>query len=101
MEAAGSRPRVALVAGASGLTGGALLKLLLRDDTFSRVIALSRRPLPVEHARFANRIPAKAIPEAKFPEECAATGRSPMRFRLLAIQFKAPNNLKEPTGVQP
>lgn len=56
MEAAGSRPRVALLAGASGLTGGALLKLLLRDDTFSRVIALSRRPLPVEHARFANRI---------------------------------------------
>jgi len=56
MEAAGTRPRVALLAGASGLTGSALLKLLLRDDTFSRVIALSRRPLPVEHARFANRI---------------------------------------------
>jgi uncharacterized protein YbjT (DUF2867 family) len=56
MEAARPEPRVALVAGASGLTGSALLKLLLREETFTRVLALSRRPLPVEHARFANRI---------------------------------------------
>jgi len=47
---------VALLAGASGLTGTALLKLLLQDDTFARVLALSRRPLPLEHPRLANRI---------------------------------------------
>ena len=47
---------MALVAGASGLTGGALLRLLLHEKDFARVIAVSRRPLPVEHPRFANRI---------------------------------------------
>lgn len=55
-EAAKPEPRVALLAGASGLTGTALLKLLLHDDTFARVLALSRRPLPLEHPRLANRI---------------------------------------------
>lgn len=53
---AGAAPRVALVAGASGLTGRALLQLMLRGQQFARVVALSRRPLPVEHARLANRI---------------------------------------------
>jgi uncharacterized protein YbjT (DUF2867 family) len=47
---------VALLAGASGLTGAALLRLLLRSQDFTRVLALSRRPLPVEHPRLANRI---------------------------------------------
>lgn len=47
---------MALVAGASGLTGMALLRLLLHDDTFARVLALSRRPLPLENPRLANRI---------------------------------------------
>lgn len=47
---------MALLAGASGLTGGALLRLLLREGDFARVLALSRRPLPVEHARLANRV---------------------------------------------
>jgi uncharacterized protein YbjT (DUF2867 family) len=55
-EAAGPGPRVALVAGASGLTGMALLRLLMHDDTFARVLALSRRPLPLDHPRLANRI---------------------------------------------
>jgi uncharacterized protein YbjT (DUF2867 family) len=55
-SAAAPAPRVALLAGASGLTGSALLGHLLRDEAFTRVIALSRRPLPVEHARLANRI---------------------------------------------
>lgn len=47
---------MALVAGASGLTGMALLRLLTHDDTFARVLALSRRPLPLDHPRLANRI---------------------------------------------
>lgn len=55
-EAAKPEPRVALLAGASGLTGSALLRLLLGDGTFVRVLALSRRPLPLEHPRLANRI---------------------------------------------
>lgn len=55
-EPAKPEPRVALVAGASGLTGAALVRLLLREEGFARVLALSRRPLPLEHARLANRI---------------------------------------------
>jgi uncharacterized protein YbjT (DUF2867 family) len=48
--------RVALVAGGSGLVGSALLPLLLRAPDYARVHALSRRPLPLEHARLANRV---------------------------------------------
>jgi uncharacterized protein YbjT (DUF2867 family) len=43
--------RVALLAGASGLVGSALLRLLLADAGFDRVIAIGRRPLPVIHPK--------------------------------------------------
>jgi uncharacterized protein YbjT (DUF2867 family) len=48
--------RIALVAGASGLVGNALVRTLLDSPRYSRVIALSRRPLAFDHPRFANRI---------------------------------------------
>ena len=48
--------RVALVAGGTGATGTALLQLLLRNNEFSRVHALTRRPLSLDHPRLANRI---------------------------------------------
>ena len=48
--------RVALVAGGSGLVGRALLPLLLAAPEYARVQAISRRPLPMEHARLAYRI---------------------------------------------
>jgi uncharacterized protein YbjT (DUF2867 family) len=54
MDEAGGR--VALLAGGSGLVGGALLSLLLSAPEYARVHALSRRPLPLEHARLANRV---------------------------------------------
>jgi len=47
---------VVLLAGASGLTGGYLLDQLLGAPDFSRVIAVTRRPLAREHPRLANRI---------------------------------------------
>ncbi len=47
--------KVALLAGATGLVGGALLDTLLAAADFSRVVAITRRPLPREHARLANR----------------------------------------------
>lgn len=58
VAAANTRPpqRTALVAGANGLTGRALLRLMLRNADYERVQALSRRPLPVEHPRLVNRI---------------------------------------------
>ena len=49
-------PKVALVAGASGLVGGLLLKTLLDAPDYSRVFALTRRPLGKEHPKLANRI---------------------------------------------
>jgi uncharacterized protein YbjT (DUF2867 family) len=48
--------RVALVAGGSGLVGRQLLPLLLAAPEYARVQAISRRPLPLEHARLANRV---------------------------------------------
>ena len=51
-----SEGRIALVAGGSGLVGGALLPLLLQSAQYTRVHALSRRPLPFDHPRLANRV---------------------------------------------
>jgi uncharacterized protein YbjT (DUF2867 family) len=48
--------RVALLAGGSGFVGGELLRLLLRAPDYSRVYAVSRRPLPFDNPRLANRI---------------------------------------------
>src|SRR5579872_2366293 len=53
---ADGQTRVALLAGASGLTGAHVLNALLAATDFSRVIAVTRRPLQREHARLANRI---------------------------------------------
>lgn len=47
---------VALLAGASGLTGGHLLAALLEAPDFTRVYAVTRRPLRHGHPRLANRI---------------------------------------------
>jgi uncharacterized protein YbjT (DUF2867 family) len=48
--------RVVLLAGASGLTGARALDALLEAPDFTRVLAISRRPLGREHPRLANRI---------------------------------------------
>lgn len=53
---ADQEPRVALLAGASGLVGGYVLDALLDAPDFSRVYAVTRRPLGREHPRLANRI---------------------------------------------
>jgi len=44
------------VAGSSGLVGARLLPLLLNAPEYARVHALSRRPLPLDHPRIANRV---------------------------------------------
>ncbi len=46
--------KVALVAGTTGLIGGQLLRLLLEDERYSKVIALSRKPLSVNHPKLNN-----------------------------------------------
>lgn len=52
----GDDKKVAVLAGASGLTGGHLLAALLDAPEFARVQAVTRRPLGREHPRLANRI---------------------------------------------
>ncbi|HET9472996.1 MAG TPA: hypothetical protein VFO82_03830, partial [Steroidobacteraceae bacterium] len=49
-------PRIALVAGASGLVGGFLVEALVEAPDYSRIFALTRRPLGREHPKLANRI---------------------------------------------
>jgi uncharacterized protein YbjT (DUF2867 family) len=49
-------PKIALVAGATGLVGGFLLKSLLDAPEYSRVYALTRRPYGREHPKLANRV---------------------------------------------
>jgi uncharacterized protein YbjT (DUF2867 family) len=51
-----AQTKIALVAGGGGLVGGHLIQALLRAPEYSRVIALSRRALAVEHGKVANRI---------------------------------------------
>jgi uncharacterized protein YbjT (DUF2867 family) len=53
---ASDKPRVALVVGAGGLVGAELVRALAAGDEYSRVIAITRRPLPFEAPRLANRI---------------------------------------------
>lgn len=53
---ADSAGTIALLAGASGLVGRHVLAQLLTAADFSRVYAVTRRPLNLEHARLANRI---------------------------------------------
>jgi uncharacterized protein YbjT (DUF2867 family) len=48
--------KVALIAGASGLVGGLCLNLLLDSTVYSRVIALVRRKIAIEHPRLMQRI---------------------------------------------
>ncbi|MCS6928496.1 MAG: NAD-dependent epimerase/dehydratase family protein [Saprospiraceae bacterium] len=43
--------KTAILAGATGLVGGYLLKRLLNDERYSSVIALTRRPLRFTHPR--------------------------------------------------
>jgi uncharacterized protein YbjT (DUF2867 family) len=48
--------QTALVLGATGLIGGALIRQLLEHPQFDRVVALTRRPLALQHPRLEEEI---------------------------------------------
>jgi uncharacterized protein YbjT (DUF2867 family) len=48
--------RSALIAGASGLVGGHLLRLLLDEPRYESVAAVVRKPLSVEHAKLTQHV---------------------------------------------
>jgi len=43
--------RKAIIAGATGLIGSELLKILLESPDYQEVISISRRELPVQHKK--------------------------------------------------
>jgi uncharacterized protein YbjT (DUF2867 family) len=49
-------PKIALIAGATGMVGGLLLNTLLDAPDYTRVYALTRRPFGREHPKLANRV---------------------------------------------
>jgi len=50
--------RTGLVAGASGLVGSHVLRLLLQDPAYARVTVLARRELPLAHGKLDQRVVA-------------------------------------------
>jgi uncharacterized protein YbjT (DUF2867 family) len=46
--------KTALVAGSTGLIGNQLLELLLREDRYEKIIALSRKPLAIQNSKIVN-----------------------------------------------
>jgi uncharacterized protein YbjT (DUF2867 family) len=48
--------RIALLAGASGLVGGHLLRLLLDDPRWDRVVSVGRREVDVRHEKLEQRV---------------------------------------------
>ena len=49
--------KTALIVGTTGLIGNQLLELLLADDYYSKVIALSRKALTIHHPKLENIVP--------------------------------------------
>jgi uncharacterized protein YbjT (DUF2867 family) len=48
--------KTALIAGASGLVGSYLLRMLLQSDRYAKVIAILRKPLPLQHPKLEQKI---------------------------------------------
>ena len=48
--------RTALIAGASGLVGSSLLKLLLADEEYQKIISIGRRTLDIEHPKLEQHV---------------------------------------------
>ena len=46
--------KTAIVAGTTGLIGSQLLELILKDDYYSEVVALSRKPFQISNPKFKN-----------------------------------------------
>lgn len=67
MSAHAATGRRVLLAGATGLVGGAILRGLLADDTVASVHVLARRPLPVTHPKLQAQVVAQMADFAALP----------------------------------
>lgn len=79
--------RTALIAGATGLVGGRLLRLLLEEPAYERVTALVRRRLPHEHPKLTQ-------VEADFdrPESYAAAAGAEHVFCCVGTTMSSAHN---------
>lgn len=48
--------KIALIAGATGLVGGELLRLLLANDQYTKIISIGRRKVQLEHPKLTQHI---------------------------------------------
>ncbi len=49
-------PKIAVLAGATGLVGSSLLQLMLQSPLYAHVLSLGRRPLDLEHPKLTHHI---------------------------------------------
>lgn len=49
-------PMIAVIAGATGLTGSKILRFLLEDPAFTRVIVITRRSLSFQHPKIEEQL---------------------------------------------
>ncbi|MDB4934206.1 MAG: Nucleoside-diphosphate-sugar epimerase, partial [Labilithrix sp.] len=73
----------AWVAGGTGLVGGELLRLLLADEAFTKVVAVGRRPAPLEDAKLV-----QATVDFARPESFSALPAPGVAFSCLGTTIK-------------
>ncbi len=74
----------AIIIGATGATGKALLQLLLHDASITEVVALVRKPLPLQHVK----LQAHVISFSQ-PQQWAELVTGHMAFSCLGTTLKA------------
>lgn len=88
--------RTALIAGASGLVGRYVLDMLLGSPDYDRVVAVSRRPLEVEHPRLtevvADFAALERLPEPLVGEDAFCCLGTTMRRAGSREAFRAVDN---------
>ncbi len=75
--------KTALVIGATGLVGGALVRQLLDDARFDRVVTFARRPLPLSHPK----LDAQVV-DFRRPDDWAGQVKGDVLFSALGTTLK-------------
>ena len=95
--------KTALIAGASGLIGGFLLPILLKDSRYSRVISVGRRKLGIEHPKLTEVIvdmdDLPAMEKEKIDDVFCCLGttikKAGSKENFRRVDFQYPLNLAE------
>lgn len=88
--------KTALIAGSTGLIGSQLLDLLLQDSRYEKVIAISRKPLSIQHDKLINvvceldQLPADLKAEDIFCCLGTTMKKAKTKAAFRAVDFDAP-----------